>query len=63
MMAIFEKGEFVWDTVNKPELKDTLKELMWKEFIVRKKDNGLNANVFVLGWFKDILLQDFNSQF
>ena len=57
--AIKDKGEFVWDATKHSNFELTLKNLMWKEFIVRKKDKGLMANVFVGGWFWELILHDY----
>lgn len=51
MDAIDTKGEFIWDNITHIDFKTTLKELMWKEYIQRKKIKGLHGNVFVKGWF------------
>lgn len=51
MDAIDTKGEFVWDNITHHDFQKTLKELMWKEYIQRKKIKGLYGNVFVKGWF------------
>lgn len=60
MDAIAEKGEFVWSSLSHRRLETTLKELMWKEFIIRKKDKCLHGNVFVYGWFRELLIHDRN---
>ena len=45
--AIEEKGEFVWDSVHYPGMKESLKEMMWKGFIKRKEEPCTQINVFV----------------
>ncbi len=58
MEAIEQNGEFLWDSIHHPELKLTLKDLMWREFIERKKTNGLSVNVFVGGWHSELLFEN-----
>ena len=55
--GIIANGQYVWDSVKYPNYEPTLKNLMWKEYIQRKKDAGLSANVFIAGWFFSLLIR------
>jgi hypothetical protein len=47
--TIKKEGKFVPPATG--ELRETLKNLMWMEYIERDKEYGIKMNVFIGGWF------------